>query len=657
MRTDLMRRLRAASDGELTALVHARQDLATPQPSSTAALAVRALSPASVQRALGRLPAPPLRAAEALAIGRVPAAPVELAGALGTSTAEAADRLAELTRLALVLDEELVPAAAEALRGTPWHRLTLGLGPAVPDVAPDPGLVPATPAALTAILAGAPPAAAAMVRSLARGPATGSHPEGEVPDAVTWLLAHHVLARISPTQVVLPREVGLAVRAPHVATAAPPAPPTPAGAERMAAMVTAEALEAAGAFLRRIGGLLDLWGEEPATVLRSGGLGVRELRAAAARLESSSARPQDLGRFALAVQVADAAGLIGIHAGLDADGWAPTLRAGGWAGSSPGEQWAACVRAWLEQTQVSWLVGSAGNTARRTGIRAALTPEVDRAWAPALRRQVLEALAAWPDSHAPALTDLTAHLAWHSPRSAPPAETVAAVCAEAAELGLVAAGALTVLGRAVLEPPGRGGSGPDALAAAWARVAPAPVDELIIQGDLTGIVPGPPSRELGELVELAALTESHGQGLTVRFTPGSVAAALERGLSAEELLERLRARSRTPLPQALEYLIEDAGRRHGSIRVGAVGCYVRASAPALAELVADPRLGLRLLAPTVAVSTLGRRPCWACCARRGRRPGPSPPVASSSPTPAPRCGPRGPGDGPRPRRRCRPNRS
>src|SRR5699024_11490842 len=105
-----------------------------------------------------------------------------------------------------------------------------------------------------------------------------------------------------------------------------------------------------------------------------------------------------------------------------------------------------------------------------------------------------------------------------------------------------------------------------------------------------------------DLVASTAVIESHGHGLTVRFTPDSVGSAIERGLEAEELLSRLRAHSPTPLPQALEYLIADAARRHGSVRVGAAGAYVRADAPELAALVADPRLGLRSLAPTVAAS-------------------------------------------------------
>src|SRR5699024_4609301 len=143
------------------------------------------------------------------------------------------------------------------------------------------------------------------------------------------------------------------------------------------------------------------------------------------------------------------------------DVWAPLPHADVWERSPRGEQWADLVRTWLTQTQVSWLVGSSGRTGGARGradrerrphgaVRAALTADVDRAWAPRLRRRVLAALAEWPRNEAPSPEALSAHLAWASPRSAPPAATIAAVCEEARGLGLVAAGALSELGRAVL---------------------------------------------------------------------------------------------------------------------------------------------------------------------------------------------------------------
>jgi hypothetical protein len=91
-----------------------------------------------------------------------------------------------------------------------------------------------------------------------------------------------------------------------------------------------------------------------------------------------------------------------------------------------------------------------------------------------------------------------------------------------------------------------------------------------------------------------------------RVTATSVRRALDAGYSAGDLHALFRRRSRTPVPQALTYLIDDVARRHGGLRAGSAGSYLRSDDPALvAEALADKRLtglALRRLAPTVLVS-------------------------------------------------------
>ena len=69
----------------------------------------------------------------------------------------------------------------------------------------------------------------------------------------------------------------------------------------------------------------------------------------------------------------------------------------------------------------------------------------------------------------------------------------------------------------------------------------------------------------------------------------------------------LAAVSRTPVPQPLTYLVDDAARTYGTVRVGHAEAFLRADdEAALTELLHHPRagsLGLRRLAPTVLVST------------------------------------------------------
>ena len=59
-------------------------------------------------------------------------------------------------------------------------------------------------------------------------------------------------------------------------------------------------------------------------------------------------------------------------------------------------------------------------------------------------------------------------------------------------------------------------------------------------------------------------------------------AAFDAGYTAESLRDGLRAvAAGGTLPQALEYLVADVGRRHGRVRVRAVACVLHADDPAL----------------------------------------------------------------------------
>jgi hypothetical protein len=102
---------------------------------------------------------------------------------------------------------------------------------------------------------------------------------------------------------------------------------------------------------------------------------------------------------------------------------------------------------------------------------------------------------------------------------------------------------------------------------------------------------------------LLAEAESRGGATVYRVTPSSVRRALDAGYSATDIHAIFSKRSRTPLPQTLQYLIDDVARRHGGLRVGTLGAYLRSDDETLiAEVLVDKRLGplsLRRLAPTV----------------------------------------------------------
>jgi hypothetical protein len=221
---------------------------------------------------------------------------------------------------------------------------------------------------------------------------------------------------------------------------------------------------------------------------------------------------------------------------------------------------------------------------------------------------VLVDLARLPEGAVPTGADVVARLDFRSPRRAGPGRTdlVRRLLDDAAWLGLTGQGALSPPGRALvggdaadLDPDDR----QDAAATRLAGLLPEPVEHLLLQADLTAVAPGPLAPGLAAEVDLLADVESRGAATVYRFTAASVRRALDAGRTAEDVLATLEGASPTGVPQPLQYLVRDVARRHGLVRVGSAGSYLRGEDPAaLAELLADRRLvrlGLRRLAPTV----------------------------------------------------------
>lgn len=625
--------LRQRSDTALAALLRARPDLAAPSPSTLRSLAARASSRTSLERALARSDALTLQVLEAvLALEPVfglPSGPTDessggspLAGPLSAAvvtwalggTAEDGPRVDAAVRRAVeqallwdaggeygtTLDLRTVPGLDELLGPNP-----AGLGPHLDPVPA--GLTEAvghalgsatgraeTAAALGALLTEAPPGARAILDALAWGPPVGVvPPAGTRPrDAVNWLVTEHLLVRSDARHVVLPRLVGLALRDGHTHREPRTLPPEPQGRAVPTATADAEAASAALELVRRVRLLRQSWDESPPSVLRAGGLGVRDLRRVAAQLET------DERATAFVVEVAALAGLVRDD-GEAPPSYVPTVT--DWDELDDAARWARLVEAWLASRRAPWLVGSRDD---KGALRAPLSPDLQRPWVPRLRNGVLGVLAAEPSGGtvlAPAPEDVVEVLTWHTPRSVPPAAAVEGLLIEAEWLGVTGAGALSTPGRALLTE----GNDP---AEALRAVLPHEVDEILLQGDLTGIVPGRPSRGLARLLERSTDIESRGAATTVRFSPASVTRALDQGETADGMLDELAHRSPVPVPQPLEYLVRDTARRHGAVRVGTASSYLRAAdATVLAGLEHDPTLvglGLVRLAPTVLAASV-----------------------------------------------------
>jgi hypothetical protein len=475
---------------------------------------------------------------------------------------------------------------------------TLGLPPAgqprsgesVADVLRDPGR-------LRQLLDDRDPAERDVLARLGGGPPVGVVRDALLPSAPSdsatpprRLIARGLLVPIDSQTVELPREVGLALRAgapfASVPAAAPPIALADSDVDRLGTTAVLDTV-------RHVETLGELWSESPPAVLRAGGLGVRDLRRSARALDV------DVSVAALLVEVAAAAGLIASTHGIEPV-FLPTSDFDTWRRRETAPRWTPLATAWLGMTRQPSLVGQRDE---RDRLITTLGPDAERGTIPALRRTVLGVLAELPAGRAPAdRANVLARLAWLAPRRASGQRRLAeAALAEADVLGLTGAGGLTSYGRAVLR--GSASAATEALDAAL----PEPVDHFLVQPDLTVIVPGPPSSELADELGAVADLESTGGASVYRVTEASVRRGLDSGRSGADVAALFAEHSRTPVPQALTYLVEDVARRHGLLRAGPAAAYLRSDDQALLSRVLADRavepLGLRRIAPTVAIST------------------------------------------------------
>jgi hypothetical protein len=609
--------LRARGDRQLARLLRLRPDLVLPAPADITGLAGRVAVRTSTQRAVDTLDAFTLRVLEQLVLA---------AGPDDTVVAPPPDGLDALFDLALIWGDpglvHLAPTVRESVGqypaglGRPAAVLFamvadlqlvpvlrhLGLPPSgQPRAGAGVAEVLADPQRLEQLLAEAAAEGDGeeqeILLRLAAGPPVGTVRNTRLSSVEAELSAPHrlinrgLLAPVDAQRVELPREVGVAVRAetvPQMSTQPPAIELTTRDPAELDRLGTTSVLE----FLRLIDALAKTWSDQPPPLLRSGGVGVRELRRTA----------RDLGvdeqTAALVAEVAYAASLLN-STNSPEPVFLPSTEYDVWRGRDPAQRWLALAGAWLAMTRQPSLVNQRSDRDRTI---TALGPDAERGTMPTLRRRVLDTLLELPPGAAPASRDdVLAALAWHQPRRASGQRPLAeAVLAEADLLGITAAGGLTGYSRTLLA--GSAAAAQHALN----RALPEPVDHFLLQPDLTAVVPGPPERGIGAELGLLAVLESTGGAYVYRITESTVRRALDAGRSGEQLLDFVERHSRTPVPQGLRYMIEDAARRHGVLRAGTAAAYLRSDdAALLARVVADRHadsLRLRLIAPTVAVS-------------------------------------------------------
>jgi hypothetical protein len=362
---------------------------------------------------------------------------------------------------------------------------------------------------------------------------------------------------------------------------------SPAELDRLGATAVLEAL-------RLVEVLCEEWTRGAPALLRTGGVSLRDLRRTARVMQV------DEPICALYIEVAFAAGLLNATTGVEPV-YLPTDEYDRWLDAAVAARWSRLASAWLSMSRQPSLVLQRGERERTL---TALSPDIDRGNAATIRGGVLDVLSTLPPGTAPiGRGEILALLQWHAPRrAAAQRQFVEAVLAEADLLGVTAAGGLTGYSRTL-----RGGSR-EVAEQVLDSALPAPVTEFVLQPDLTVVVPGPPTPELGRELSLVADLESSGGASVFRVTESTIRRALDAGQSADQLTTFFATTSRTPVPQSLTYLIADAARRHGTLRAGLASTYLRSEDVALLDRVVADRATagaqLRRIAPTVVVSPL-----------------------------------------------------
>ncbi|MFC6154260.1 helicase C-terminal domain-containing protein [Nocardioides yefusunii] len=592
--------LRTWPETRLAALLRARPDLAAPAPRDSAQLASRAGVRASVLRVVDQLDRLQLAVLDAaVVLGDAPRE--RLVAAVNAAPAAVEAAVKNLCDLALLWEVEdgvrALSTVTDALRGDPTGA-TSGLRPVMPH-AQSQDEARARLELLT-------PKAASLLAHVTDSGGQGTSGRARTPVAleearspIEELLFHRLLLPSVDGTLVVPGQVGLALRGGHTTVTPCDDLPEISTTDRAAGIVDRVAAGAAFETVRRVELLLDQWGVHPPTVLRSGGLAVRDHKAVTDELQV------DPHTAALLLETAAAAGLLA--EGLDSDGvtaWMPTHAYDTWALQSPARRWWTLVKAWLHTPRLAALVGTKDAQGRT---RNALAADLTSVHGPETREAVLAELADLPSGQALAsgtgAPSLVQVLRWRRPRRPSTRDEIALwTLTEAAALGLTGMDAMSSYGRALAL--GETDAGLDALDA----LMPSPVDHVLLQADLTAVAPGPLETSVARTLHLLAEVESRGGATVYRFSASSLRRALDAGWSAAEVHGFLAETSRTPVPQPLTYLVDDVVRTFGTVRVGHAEAFLRADDEnALTELLLHPKaesLGLRRIAPTVLISTV-----------------------------------------------------
>ncbi|GGG79110.1 hypothetical protein GCM10007338_16720 [Corynebacterium pelargi] len=594
--------LRSLDSSALSALLSARPDALAPPPPGITSLAERLLLPASLRRAVLRTHAFDIALLHVAASQGAEFSPIV-----------APDLVQSLLPILQREDPSISKNTTEALvEQSQAHLAELGLcmnvdeGMMIPRgvmSALPPGLEPAIafePLELQEQLENLDQKQRAIIDTLNHGGGTGTTRDAAI-DAdpqrpIPKLIAQGLLLRINEHTVRLPAMVRAALRGlvPAPPTLLPPKnwpPRYPEGLQPDDA-ATGAGLEV----VRLMRALIEHLGDHPGVLVKSGALAQRTTQQLCAALDIE---PEVLAQL-LSVGVAARLIARGEPNPLPAsdtggDYLAPSTDADAWMLDPMAKQWAHLLTAWwMHANWAFWLIGTPDAKGQARKIFSAETIQRD---VPQRRQALLESATANGGTKAQIERALAfAHpiLALNISTEEIDAQLRNAMWIGALGPNLEPTAQLVAL---IQQEP---------VLPVCSAATPDPVEYFIPQGDMTILVPGPLTPKIESELKLLADVESSGLASVYRLSDASIRRALDAGRTAAEIKDFFHQHTLGELPQAVGFLVDDASRKHGSIRGGAALSYIRSEDEALLQeaIRADSthRLGLRRIAPTVAIA-------------------------------------------------------
>ena len=558
--------LRARTDDALASIFKLRPDLVSPVPNDFSALAARATSTPSLVRALDSINMWHYQIIEAACALPEPFKKSEIVSVTSEETAFALDHLWQMGLLYKEGNNYRTPTNLKMLIGDE----PAGLGPI------------AVKKFDFSILKEIPKASEEVLAKLTWGPPRGQIGNIKKPgNAIGWLLDNGVLVALDSNTVALPRDVAIKLRGGKIHKEMVSKAPNLIGKEVVQKQIDLAAIANISTILRWCEELLHNLSDEPPTALRTGGLGVRDLKKIAEHLGIDET---------CAGFVAELCYLGGLLVIDSDDQILPTSAFDIWLTKSAEERWYSLVVLWLDTSRVSGLIGKISDKNV-----APLGPELDRAGASLIRRSTLKVLNDNPQLM-PDVKSLQEIVKWINPQRANN-DYVEWTLREAEWLGITGQGALSTFGSNLLN---------EKEVLEIESALPRPVDHILIQADNSAVAPGPLTPELASEMGTIADIESRGGATVYRFSDSSIRRGLDHGKTGDQIKTFLSKISKTPMPQPLDYLITDIAKRHGRLRVGSAHTYIRCEDEGLVQQILHDKkcehLRLRKIAPQVLVT-------------------------------------------------------